>query len=397
MQRPFSYTFAALTLLASAAVPAAEEVTINTPNGRPFVVLRVFDIGESTDKWGEPVTASAVLTDRERQLITSGLEYWGSLLEDGLQNTSPAVIDLIATKTDPDDINASATSLPTGVDDNTLLSALLTENNFSASAGDSHAVITIDSPRNPGGDWASGSLHPLSQDGGAINLTATLVHEMAHALGIGSFNMSNATLSNTIVADGTGTEYTMISTRFDDGVTAWTEGLRDVDGDSAKAGMTISWEATGSHDEFNIPIDADGALNGASGIYFTGKHVSDVLDGAELSFPNNLSSVRVPGLPVVGWEITYLPDPENSSEDLYALFPELSHVELQNSLLSHQNWRNWSVPMEAELAVMQDLGFKLDRRNWFGYSIYHSGESETARRVFVNTNPYYARNESGDG
>ena len=134
MQRPFSYTFAALTLLASAAVPAAEEVTINTPNGRPFVVLRVFDIGESTDKWGEPVTASAVLTDRERQLITSGLEYWGSLLEDGLQNTSPAVIDLIATKTDPDDINASATSLPTGVDDNTLLSALLTENNFSASA-----------------------------------------------------------------------------------------------------------------------------------------------------------------------------------------------------------------------------------------------------------------------
>lgn len=397
MQRPFSYTFAALTLLASAAVPAAEEVTINTPNGRPFVVLRVFDIGESTDKWGEPVTASAVLTDRERQLITSGLEYWGSLLEDGLQNTSPAVIDLIATKTDPDDINASATSLPTGVDDNTLLSALITENNFSASAGDSHAVITIDSPRNPGGDWASGSLHLLSQDGGAINLTATLVHEMAHALGIGSFNMSNATLSNTIVADGTGTEYTMISTRFDDSVTAWTEGLRDVDGDSAKAGMTISWEATGSHDEFNIPIDADGALNGASGIYFTGKHVSDVLDGAELSFPNNLSSVRVPGLPVVGWEITYLLDPENSSEDLYALFPELSHVELQNSLLSHQNWRNWSVPMEAELAVMQDLGFKLDRRNWFGYSIYHSGESETARRVFVNTNPYYARNESGDG
>lgn len=130
MQRPFSYTFAALTLLASAAVPAAEEVTINTPNGRPFVVLRVFDIGESTDKWGEPVTASAVLTDRERQLITSGLEYWGSLLEDGLQNTSPAVIDLIATKTDPDDINASATSLPTGVDDNTLLSALITEKTF---------------------------------------------------------------------------------------------------------------------------------------------------------------------------------------------------------------------------------------------------------------------------
>ena len=387
-----------MTLLASAAVPAAEEVTINTPNGRPFVVLRVFDIGESTDKWGEPATASAVLTDQERQLIASGLEYWGSLLEDGLQNTSPAVIDLVATKTAPDYINASATSLPTGVDDNTLLSAVLTENNFSASGGESHAVITIDSPRNPGGDWASGSLHPLSQDGGAINLTATIVHEMAHALGVGSLNMTNAALSDTIVVDkDTNIYYTMISTRFDDTVTAWTEGLRDVDGDSGKAGMTISWEDTGRHDEFNIPINAEGAFSGASGIYFTGEHVSDVLDGAELSFPSNLSTVRVPGLPVVGWEFTYWADPADSNKYLYALFPELSHVELQNSLLSHQYWRNWSVPMEAELALMQDLGFKLDRRNWFGYSIYHSGDSESDRRVFVNTNPYYARNETGDG
>lgn len=397
MQRPFWCTFGAMTLLASAAVPAAEEITVNTPNGHPFVVLRVFDIGESTDKWtGEDVIADTSVTDRELQLIVSGLEYWGSVLEDGLQNTSPAVIEFIPQKTNV--INASAVSLPTGVDSNTLLSAVLIENDFSVSADGTHAGMTLESPGNPAGDWSSVGLHPLAQNGGGMALSATLVHEMAHALGVGSLNMTNAALSDTIVVDkDTNIYYTMISTRFDDTVTAWTEGLRDVDGDSGKAGMTISWEDTGRHDEFNIPINAEGAFSGASGIYFTGEHVSDVLDGAELSFPSNLSTERVPGLPVVGWEFTYWADPADSNKYLYALFPELSHVELQNSLLSHQYWRNWSVPMEAELALMQDLGFKLDRRNWFGYSIYHSGDSESDRRVFVNTNPYYARNETGDG
>ena len=129
MQRPFWCTFGALTLLASAAVPAAEDITINTPNGHPFVVLRVFDIGESTVKWtGEDVTADTSVTDRELELIVSGLEYWGSVLEDGLQNTSPAVIEFIPQKTNV--INASAVSLPTGVDGNTLLSAVLIENDF---------------------------------------------------------------------------------------------------------------------------------------------------------------------------------------------------------------------------------------------------------------------------
>lgn len=397
MQHPFWCTFGALTLLASTAVPAAEEITINTPNGHPFVVLRVFDIGESTDKWtGEDVTADTSVTDRELELIVSGLEYWGSVLEDGLQNTSPAVIEFIPQKTNV--INASAVGLPTGVDSNTLLSAVLIENDFSVSADGTHAGMTLESPGDPAGDWSSVGLHPLAQNGGGIALSATLIHEMAHALGVGSMNMANAALSDTIVVDkATNNYYTMISTRFDDYVTAWNDGLRDVDGDSGKAGMTISWEDTGRHDEFNIPINAEGAFSGASGIYFTGEHVSDVLDGAELSFPSNLSSVRVPGLPVVGWEFTYWPDPTDSSKYLQVLFPELSHVELQNSLLSHQYWRNWSVPMEAELALMQDLGFKLDRRNWFGYSIYHSGASETNRRIFVNTNPYYARNETGDG
>ena len=58
--------------------------------------------------------------------------------------------------------------------------------------------------------------------------------------------------------------------------------------------------------------------------------------------------------------------------------------------MSHQNYRNWNTLMEAELAALQDVSLKLDRRDWYGYSIYHSGTGE-APYVFVNHNPYYAR------
>ncbi|MGM9519584.1 MAG: hypothetical protein ACI3WS_02805, partial [Phascolarctobacterium sp.] len=113
-----------------------------------------------------------------------------------------------------------------------------------------------------------------------------------------------------------------------------------------------------------------------SGCYFIGKNVKNVLTIdvklAELSFPVD-SKITVPGLPLNGDEG----------------YPEMSHIELQNSFLSHQYFRNWSVPMEAELAMLEDLGYKLDRRNFFGFSVYNDGLTIT------NDNGYFARNEAG--
>ena len=116
-----------------------------------------------------------------------------------------------------------------------------------------------------------------------------------------------------------------------------------------------------------------------AGVYYTSENVQDVLQGATIYYHDQLhfeKPVGVNGLPVNGWE-------EGVAE--------LSHIELQNSLMSHQYWRNWNTFMEAELAVLQDLGFDIDRRDWFGYSVYNSGIT------FVNTNPYYARNGDGTG
>ena len=126
-------------------------------------------------------------------------------------------------------------------------------------------------------------------------------------------------------------------------------------------------------------------LGSKTGVYFTGEHVQEVLNGARIYYPDGAEIDPVPGLPVNGWEF---------NESVEAFFPELSHIELQNSLMSHQGWRNWNTFMEAEIAVLQDIGYEIDRRDWFGYSVYNSGE-EGRPYVWVNTNPFYARNAEG--
>lgn len=387
MKIPFLGAFGSMTLLASAVVLAAENITVNTPNGDPFLTVKVFDVGETSSDWdGERFTAERELTDREVGLIASGLGYWGTVFQDALKNTAPAVVEFVPYGKHSG--NAAAFSLLAGTDGNTWLSAALLRNEFSYSENGGSAVILLELPLDPEDDWYAGSLHTFAQNGDEPHLASFLIHELTHALGVMALLSSEETISDEGIWYGS-QFIPFLDTRFNEAPSVWIDGLRDVDGDRARPGMIISWKDTGSRDEFNMPIVSEGA-EGANGVYFTGEHVSEVIQDAEIAYPNNGSDYRVNGIPVVGWEMT----PNN---DEWILYPELSHLELQNSLLSHQNWRNWTVPMEAELAVMQDLGFAIDRRDWFGYSIYQSGESEENRRVFVNANPYYDRNDAGDG
>ncbi len=110
-----------------------------------------------------------------------------------------------------------------------------------------------------------------------------------------------------------------------------------------------------------------GRVSTQGGVSFTGKNVREVLtvDGkvAEIMPADGVHNVAVKGgIPINCFE--------GSGDEAY---PELSHIELQNSLMSHQNYRNWCTFMEAELALLQDLGYEIDRSKYFGKSIYNSG------------------------
>ena len=121
---------------------------------------------------------------------------------------------------------------------------------------------------------------------------------------------------------------------------------------------------------YNTEYPAIGTNGGA---YFTGKNVAEVLTTngqiAKIAWPDDSLTPAVPGLPINGYE--------DSEDDE----PELSHIELQNGIMSHQLYRNWCTFMEAEIALLQDLGYTIDRSKYFGKSIYNSGESNTLFEV----------------
>ena len=101
--------------------------------------------------------------------------------------------------------------------------------------------------------------------------------------------------------------------------------------------------------------------------FFVGKNVTDALAGATF--------FGVSGVPVNTWE-------KNNTAF------EGSHLQT-SGMMSHRDYSNYTAFMEVELAVMQDLGYDIDREAYFGHSVYADGKTLT------NTQGYFARNSEG--
>ena len=345
------------------------------PEETPLFQLHILENGEENAYW--EADAIGEIDEKALSSLRAGLDYWVRALAPQAVNRKPVSILLYHDMED----NASAISFSLeGFEGLTFLAAALTLEDYEARL--QHFLATTDDEDLAGVtpssftaaaieigdlDWHYGPLTALPENGDQFHLAGTMVHEVAHALGISAIAQENE--SGTYVFD---------AAFFG----LWSKGLYDMYDKKAEPGMEISWD--GQKDSEKFVLANAGSFSGA---YFTGDNVQEVLgEGTRLSFPESDLSEgydgTVPGLPVNGSEGT----------------PELSHIELQNGLMSHQNWRNWTTFMEAELAALQDLGLKFDRKQLFGHSIYASGsvdEDGTIRYNSVDNNHGYFARENG--
>lgn len=330
---------------------AVEVLDVPTADGTPFFRLHLYQEGEMFKTEEGVVTSDFTLNEKERKAIINGLSYWVSVLSPRAANTAPLDIAIATDQKSDDNASASSGYLPNGY---TRLASALVGNKPEGFGGGALGYIIIDHAAHFDGEWYTESMSSLPRNGKMSDLPSTLAHELMHALGLACDR------------DDSSLEFC--------GNSLWNNGLRDVNGKGALPGMAITSQGS-ADDDGNVFVTH--GRTPYCGVYFTGDHVEEVLQGARLSWPDDSTEGSVPGLPVNGWE------GEAS--------PEFSHIELQNSLMSHQGYRNWNILMEAELAVMQDCGLNVDRRNFYGGSLYGDGLS------VVNTNPYYARNAEGTG
>ncbi len=313
-------------------------------DGQPVFQARFMDVGDGPVMGDESEILQSTwnLNDLQKDKILQALNRWAEIIKPA-PGQLPAIIN-IGTVND-NNAFGSSTAVPEGQTSLTQLQrALFGMPNPTLTFG-SHGQFVMGKM-----NWDSlpaymPSQLPRAQSG--ADLTAVAFHELAHGLGI----MGVASDKD---GEGSNTPY------FDDVLDSWSQHLRDEKGNPARPGQAIYCS------DCNNPYTSDSFDVTNDKAYFTGAHVQEVLAGA------------MPGLPV------RIHADDGGIDSGY-----MSHIELKNSLMSHQNYRNYTQFMEAELAAMQDMGYDIDRRNFFGYSVYGSGLQ------LVNPNGYFLRNDAG--
>ncbi|MBK4715559.1 MULTISPECIES: autotransporter domain-containing protein [Tenebrionibacter/Tenebrionicola group] len=336
-------TVALSGLLATNHSSAGESYLVYSPQDIGVFQVRFFDVGDGPFIANGPQAYESTwnLDQQQKDKILNAIRYWAEIITPKPEQL-PAVINVGTFNEE----NAAGYSEPVP-DDAISLTQL------------QGALNGVDTGELTFGSHAQFILGELDFDDipyvpaqlprtGKADLTGVVIHELAHALGISS-----------MVDDMEDT----FTPAFDtEPLGAWSSHLRDDRGNPAKPGQVIlckgcnnSWDPQG----FDVRLDKG---------YFSGKYVDEVLAGA------------MPGVPVK------MLGEDGSVDDDY-----MSHIELKNSMMSHQDYRNYTTFMEAELALLQDMGYQIDRRNFFGFSLYGDGQT------LINRNGYFLRNQQGDG
>lgn len=325
---------------------AMENNIVYGAQNNPVFQVRFFEPGDGPFMSGEteqsqPLTSTWSLDQQQKDKILQALRYWAQVI-----TPQPGALPAIINVGTFDEENAVGNSEPVAKD-GSLINMLAM-----ALQGEKPGELTFGSH----GQFALGKLDFDNENylpaqiprTGNADLNSVALHELAHGLGIGG-----------LISDQNGEGTPGFDADFP--LTQWDAHLRDDNGNPAHPGQIVLCD-----DCDNSP-DAQGFDVRKDKGYFAGEHVKEVLAGA------------LPGVPV-----RMLSD-DGTLDDNY-----MSHSELKNSLMSHQDYRNYTTFMEAELAILQDLGYHIDRRNFFGFSVYGDGQT------LVNRHGYFQRNAQGD-
>ena len=320
--------------------------------------LHFLDAGEKNPT-DEDETSTYTLSAFQKQSIALAAERWSYILRDGKR--MPLHI-LVSTN---DEYNAFAGTdisddppREDGIYPSLSYTLLMTESPSSQKYG---GDMVIGKGMFPPTDSQTDLWTPLPQEDG-VPLHSIAFHEFGHVMGmIDSVDES-------------------MTPHFPSALFTFQRFLYDHRGVRAKPDLAIKTDnyRPGSDEYFDLPgfsFNFDGRLRLP---YFYGPEVARVLAGEQLKTYDTFGrpiGQRVPGIPLKGNE--GWPDQD--------YLDGIPHSELRNSLMSHQWWRNYNTFMELELAIFQDLGYSIDRRDFFGRSIY--GDDQEV----YNTAPYAAR------
>lgn len=341
--KPTKLCAALALVIAPLSAQALEDRIIENASGRPVFIARFFEIGDGPfDNQGNTSYWSWQGHEAYKNEIVDGLGYWAEILQ--TQGNNPPTIVNIGTS------NVSGNAYGGSPEANDGQSALtqMQQNIFglTPAAGTlplgGHGFFGLGTD-----DYATKPALTQTPQTGKDSVLLTAIHEVAHGLGI---------LSS---VENRGDDYD-IRPYFTSQLSSWTQLLRDDNGNPAQAGQKVLCNGCNTSydpDAFDLRQDKG---------FLVGANIEQVLAGGLQGVP-----VKILG--------------ENGDVDDNFM----SHIELRNSVMSHQNFRNYSGFMEAELAVLQDLGYTIDRGNFFGRSIYGDGLE------LVNTQGFFARNAQG--
>src|SRR5690606_16505650 len=342
---------AGVLLAASVSAQAYQSETIHNKKGEAVFELRIYGTQDGSYSIDDPVNGPRSvfdLDDNAHAKIRGALSRWAEIVSLKPGHV-PAIINIgtvggqdaragTTVTPDPDSAGSLYLLLPQAALLNKLDSDQLKHPLAEVVVGtidfDTAALRPSQLPLNAQADYA-----------------AVMFHEFGHTMGM---------IGVAVDAWGLGSDTPYIRPVL----TSWAQGLRDDNGNAARPEQAVLCSMCNNAydpDAFDLRKDQG---------YFTGQHVQEVLDGAMPGIPVRILSYRR-GQPI-GVDTDYM-----------------GHSELRNSLMSQQSYRNYTNMMEAELASLQDMGLQIDRRNFYGYSVYGDGLTLTSN------NGFFARNSEG--